>query len=451
VIVAPEVRYAPSGELSIAYQVVGDAPVDLVIVPGVLDHLDTRWEEAGLIRFVERLARFARVVMLDRRGIGLSDRLPADAVSTPAESAADVRAVLDAASSERAVVLGLADAGFAAVTFAATYPERTRALVLYSALASGGPRPGYPWGVDDALVTEWTALIEREWGTGVFAVIFGDPSPEVRHAFARMERRACTPRAAVAQIRASLASDVRHLLPMLRVPTLVVQHRDHPFIPVEAARWVVGQIPGARYVEHTFPFSALDEVTGHPGLAEAIEEFVTGGPAADAEGGVLAALLFTDIVDSTAHAARLGDRRWHDVLDEHDRRVRATVARGGGRVVKTTGDGVLAQFDGARRAVRCAQAIVEESRRIGLAVRAGVHAGDCERRGDDVAGMTVHVAARVAALAGAGEVLVTAAVRDAVVGTDLAFAERGRHALRGVPGEWALLAARRARRGESAG
>jgi class 3 adenylate cyclase len=264
-------------------------------------------------------------------------------------------------------------------------------------------------------------VVERHWGTGVMAGAFPDAGDEVRHAFARMERRACTPRAAAALVRAAVETDTRDLLPAIRAPALVIHHRDHPVFPVAGARYLAEHIPGALYREHAFPFSPLAELCARKGLAEAIEEFLTGSPSpADAE-RVLAAVLFTDIVDSTAHAAQLGDRGWHDMLDDHDRRARAIVERSGGRVVKTTGDGVLARFDGAGRAVRCAQAIVAVGGQLGLAVRAGVHAGECEVRGDDLAGMTVHVGARVTALAAAGEVLVTGTVRDLVIGSDLVF------------------------------
>jgi class 3 adenylate cyclase len=349
---------------------------------------------------------------------------------------------MDAAGSGAATILGIADGGPVAITFAVRHPVRTRALVLESAFPSGRARPDYPWGPSADALERWFAVVERDWGTGVMARPFRDPRPEVRHAFARMERRACTPRAAAALTRAATEIDVRDLLPAVRAPTLVVHHRDHPFHPVEGARLLAAGIPGARYVENTFAFSALDEVAARRGLVEAIEEFLVGSAGPTDADRFLAAVLFTDIVDSTGRAAALGDRRWRDVLDEHDRRVRATVERAGGRVVKSTGDGVLACFDGAARAARCARAIAAEAPHLGLLVRAGLHAGECERRGDDLAGMTVHVAARIAALAGPGEVLATGTIRDVLVGTDVAFEERGRHVLRGVPGEWLVVALR---------
>jgi class 3 adenylate cyclase len=437
-----EVRYARSGELSIAYQVVGSAALDLVEVSGFLNHLEITAEEPGLVRFVDALARFSRVLLFDKRGVGLSDRLPADVVPTLDERIDDVRAVMDAVGSREAVILGIADGGPVAARFAAAYPERTRALILDATTACGRQRPGYPWGPTAEMVEAWAGIIERAWGTGVMAEAFPDTAPEVRQAFARMERRACTPRAAAALMRAALETDVRDVLPVIRAPTLIVHHRDHPVFPVAGARYLADSIPGARYHEHSFPFSPLDEICSRKGLADAVEEFLTGSVTPEDAGRILAAVLFTDIVDSTARAAALGDRRWHDVLDDHDTRARAAVERAGGRVVKTTGDGVLAHFDAVGRAVRCAQEIVAEGRRLGLAVRAGVHAGECEVRSDDLAGMTVHVGARIAALAAAGEVLVSGTVRDMVIGSDLAFEERGRHVLRGVPGEWTVLAVR---------
>jgi class 3 adenylate cyclase/pimeloyl-ACP methyl ester carboxylesterase len=443
VIVPPPVRYVRNGELSIAYQVVGDAPVDLVVVPGILDHIETVWETPPLVRFVEELTRFSRVILLDRRGSGLSDRLPPETMPSLDAQVDDVRAVMDAGGSERAVIFGGADGGQVAVAFAAANPERTRALAVFSATACARQREGHPWGVSlsdeqvDALVEEF----ERRWGAGAMAWLVGDDSERARDAIGRMERRACTPRAAVALTRANLDRDVRDLLPRISVPTVVV-HRPHPFVPVEAVRYLAAHIAGARFVEHDVPFDMVDEVTSRRGLLQVVEELITGMASPEHEGAALTAVLFTDIVGSTEHASRLGDQRWRDVLGSHEDRARAAAERAGGRVVKTTGDGLLLCFDGAARAVRCAQAIVTEGRRLGLGVRAGVHVGDCERRGDDVFGLTVHIAARVAALAAAGEVLVTGTVRDMVLGSALAFADRGRQKLRGVPEDWLLYAVR---------
>jgi class 3 adenylate cyclase/pimeloyl-ACP methyl ester carboxylesterase len=442
VIVPPPIRYVRNSELSIAYQVVGDAAADLVIVPGILDHMETVWEEPPLVRFIEALTRFSRVILLDRRGCGLSDRLPLDAVPTLDAQADDVRAVMDAAGSERAVILGGADGAQVAIVFAAAHPGRTRALALFSATPAALRREGCPWGIPEEHVDPLAEEVERRWGTGAMAWLLGDDSDQARDAFGRMERRACTPRAAVALMRAAVEGDVRDLLPRISVPTVVVHHPDHPLAAVEGARYLAAQIPGARYLEHDVPFSALEEVISRRGMVQVVEELITGAASPEHDGAVLAAVLFTDIVGSTEHAARLGDQRWRDVLSTHEGRARAAAERAGGRIVKTTGDGLVLCFDGAARAVRCAQAVVTEGKRLGLGVRAGVHAGDCERRGGDVFGLTVHVAARVAALAAAGEVLVTGTVRDMVLGSALAFADRGRQTLRGVPEEWALYAVR---------
>jgi class 3 adenylate cyclase len=320
-----------------------------------------------------------------------------------------------------------------ATAFAAAYPERTRALILYHTV------PLTPLPNVDGVLREGIARIESEWGTGVMAALMG--AEELRSYFARVERRACTPHAAATIMRSRLFLDLAATLPALRVRTLVMHYRDHPGVPVEGARHAAANIPGARYIEVP-GYSADAQVRERRGLAVAIEEFLTGTSSIGDVDRVLAAVLFTDIVGSTGRAAELGDRRWRDLLDEHDRRVRLAVQSASGQVVKTTGDGVLARFDGAARAVRCAQALVAEAKRLGIPVRASVHVGECDQRGDDIGGMTVHVAARVLALAGANEVLATSTVRDALVGTEIDFEPRGVEKLRGVPGEWALCAVR---------
>lgn len=431
-IAAPEIRYVRNGGVSLAYQIVGEGPIDLVEVAGMFTHLEAKWEEPGLVRSIADIARFARVVMFDCRGVGLSDRLTSDVAPTLDESVSDVRAVMNATQSHTAVLLGVGDGCITAAAFAAAHPERTHRLVLYH------PTPLAPLPqILDADPETLFSHIEREWGTGVMATLMG--SEALRSYFARVERRACTPHAASVMMRARFATNLAAVLPALRVPTLIMHYRDHPGVPVEGARYAAATIPGARYIE--LPGYSVDgQLRERRGLAAAIEEFLTGAASVVDTDRLLAAVLFTDIVGSTERAAELGDLRWREVLDEHDRRVRRAVEAAGGRLVKTTGDGVLACFDGAARAVRCAQALVVEAKRLGIPVRAGVHVGECERRGDDIGGMTVHVAARVLALARADEVLATSTVREALVGTGIGFDLRGAETLRGVPGTWTVFA-----------
>jgi len=430
VIEAPEVRYVRNGGASLAYQVVGNGPIDLVEASGMFSHLEAKWEEPGLTRFIADLARFARVILFDRRGIGLSDRVTGDVAPTLDELVSDVAAVMDAVGSSKAVLLGVGDGGMIATAFAGAHPERTRAVVLYNSL------PLFPF-EDMVDAEEILAAIERGWGTGAMATRMG--AEELRSYFARIERRACTPRAASLMLRQILNTDLIDVLRTLSVPTLVHHYRDHPGQPASASRRAAALVPGAVYVEVP-GYSADAQLRERRGLAAAIEELVTGTVSVTDGDRVLAAVLFTDIVDSTEHAAELGDLRWRELLDEHDRRVRRAVEAAAGRVIKTTGDGVLACFDGASRAVRCAQTLVSEAKRLGMPVRAGVHVGECERRGDDIGGMTVHVAARVLARAGANEILVTSTVRESLVGSDIPFDSRGTEALRGVPGAWGIFA-----------
>jgi class 3 adenylate cyclase len=432
VVEAPEVRYTRNGDVSLAFQIVGEGPVDVVEMTGMFTHLEAKWEEPGLVRSTTDIARFARVVLYDRRGIGLSDRLPADTAPSLDEHVSDTCTVLDAAGSDAAIVLGIADGAGIAVSFAAAYPERTRGLILYNPAPLAGQNEAFAGRID-----ELVAVLEREWGTGVMSTWMGG-GEDTRSWFSRGEGRASTPRAAATMLRMQMLTDLSLLLPAIRVPTLVMHYADHPGLPVAAARRLAASIPGARFVELS-GYSPLVQVRERKGLATAIEEFVTGSVSVADDDRVLAAVLFTDIVGSTARAAEIGDQRWRDVLDEYDQRVRGTVQTAGGRVVKTTGDGVLARFGGASRAVRCAEALIAEAKRLGLAVRAGVHVGECELRGDDIAGLTVHVTARVMAMAGPNEIYATSTVREALAGSGIAFEQRGSEALRGVPGTWAVF------------
>jgi pimeloyl-ACP methyl ester carboxylesterase/class 3 adenylate cyclase len=433
----PETRYARSGEINIAYQVIGDGPIDLVFVPGFISHLDLQWGDPRVARFLEQLASFSRLILFDKRGTGLSD--PVAAPAPLEERMDDVRAVMDAAGSERAALFGLSEGGPMSILFATTYPERTRALILCGTYAYGGRDPHHqPAG------QQWVEMFGRvqaavaQWGEGRTLQIMGPSADSERDRIARgmFERSAASPRMAKTLIDMVEDTDVRDLLPSVRVPTLVL-HRAQEFIPVECAHYLADHIDGARLVvlpgmDH-IPFYGDAE-----GYAEEIEEFLTGARHAPPADRVLTTVLFTDIVGSTERAAALGDARWRELVLRHDEIVRAQLARHRGQEVKTTGDGFLATFDGPARAIRCAHAITEGIRPLKLAVRAGLHTGECELIGDDIRGMAVNIGARIGALAEAGEVLVSSTVKDLVIGSGIDFVDRGTRELKGVPGKWRL-------------
>jgi class 3 adenylate cyclase/pimeloyl-ACP methyl ester carboxylesterase len=434
----PETRYAKSGDVHIAYQVVESGPTDLVLVPGFISHIEEWWEEPLSARFLERLASFSRLILFDKRGTGLSDREAG--VPTLEQRMDDVRAVLAAAGSERAAVLGVSEGGAMSALFAATYPERTAALVLYGTFAefcSWVPTPEH--------LEHFLHAIDEGWGTGRslphFAPSVADDS-RFRRWWARYERLGASPGAAMALMRMNSEIDVRHVLPAIRVPTLVLHRTGDVTVDVEAGRYQAAHIPGATYVElpgvDHLPFVGDAEA-----VLDEIEEFLTGARPVAEPDRVLATVLFTDVVGSTELAARLGDRRWRDLLDAHHAAVRRQLARFRGREVKTVGDGFLATFDGPARAIRCADAIRASVRTLGLEVRAGLHTGEVELIGDDVGGIAIHVGARVAALAGPGEVLVSSTVKDLVAGSGLRFEDRGTHRLKGVPEGWRLFAVER--------
>jgi class 3 adenylate cyclase/pimeloyl-ACP methyl ester carboxylesterase len=440
----PQTRYAKVGDLSIAYQVAGDGPVDLIIVPGLVSHVECFHELPGYSHMIERFTRFARVITFDKRGTGLSDRV-ADA-PTYEDRMDDITAVLDAVGSQRAALFGISEGGPLSALFAVTYPGRTTALVTFGAIARTCVASGYPIVVDRESAKQALDAVAELWGTGAFletvsASRAGDP--DVRALWAKIERLSMSPGGFRALCQIVLDIDVRAVLPSVRMPALVL-HAEGDIYPIEAARYFADHIPGARWVElrgvdHYPWFGPMDEL-----LAE-IEEFITGTRSAPEVDRVLATVLFTDIVGSTQRAAALGDRRWRELLDAHDAAVRRELARARGREIRTTGDGFFAAFDGPARAIRCAVAIREQARALGIDVRSGLHTGECERRGDDLAGIAVHIGARVAARAQAGEVLVTSTVRDLVAGSGIVFTDRGEHALAGVPDPWRLLAAGGAR------
>jgi pimeloyl-ACP methyl ester carboxylesterase len=439
----PETRYATSGDVHIAYQVVGDGPLDLVWVPGAVTHLEYEWEEPSRARFLERLASFSRLIRLDKRGTGLSDRVSISELPTLEQRMDDVRAVMDAARVERAALFGVSEGGAMGLLFAATYPERTAALVLYGAQPRFLRAEDYPWGVDPEQYERVLAETPGKWGRTDDRVLRLAPSlaDDARHRewFFTNQRLGASPGAAIALFRMNMQIDVRHVLPTVRVPTLVLHRTGDRMMPVEHSRYIAERIPGAKYVELPGIDHALYAGDSDRILRE-IEEFLTGTHRAVEPDRVLATVLFTDIVGSTERAAALGDRRWRDLLEEHHTVVRRELGRFRGREVRPTGDGFLATFDGPARAIRCAGSIVGAVRPLGVDIRAGLHTGEVELMGDDIGGIAVHLGARVAAEAGPGEVLVSSTVKDLVAGSGLQFDDRGAHALKGVPGQWRLFA-----------
>jgi pimeloyl-ACP methyl ester carboxylesterase/class 3 adenylate cyclase len=433
----PETRYARSGELNIAYQVLGDGPFDLVLVPGFISHLDLQWGAPLVHGFFERLASFSRLILFDKRGTGLSD--PVAGPAPLEERMDDLRAVMDAAGSERAAIIGVSEGGPLAILFAASYPERVSSLALCGAFACGNLDPE-----DNPAGARWLQAMAaaREtipaWGTGKMLALLA-PSAEGRMASltaAAFERSAVSPRMVKAIYDMAVETDVRDILPTIGVPTLVV-HREHEFVPVEHARYMASHIPGARLAvlpgaDHV-PFYGDSE-----GYLDEIQEFLTGAFAEQAPGRVLSTVLFTDIVSSTEQASELGDQRWRELLEEHYSLVRELLERFRGREVNTTGDGLLATFDGPARAIRCGQALLKRLARSGVSIRAGIHTGECEVIGEDLAGIAVHIGARVAALGGPGELLVSSTVKDLVAGSGLRFASNGEHELKGVPERWTV-------------
>jgi class 3 adenylate cyclase len=443
---APETRYARSGELNIAYQVTGEGPRDLVYVPGWVSNIELMWEEPAMTRFLERLASISRLVLFDKRGTGLSDRVSNDQLPTLEERMDDVRAVLDAVGSERAALFGHSEGGNMCVLFAATYPDQTIALITLGSFAKRrDPDDDYPWAPTAEDREETVADVERNWGRlRPEDVEYYAPSRVGDEQFVRnLEqylRRGASPGAAAALLRMNSFIDVRDVLPTIQVPTLVLHRSGDHDVNVAEGRYLASKVPGAKFVElpgddHWISAGDTDAI------ADEIEEFLTGTRPVPELDRVLATVLFTDIVGSTERAVELGDRRWRDLLSTHDAAVRRELERFRGREVDTAGDGFLATFDGPARAVRCAISAGDALRDMGLEIRAGIHTGECELDGPKVRGIAVHTGARIAALAGPGEVLVSQTVKDLVSGSGLAFEERGVHELKGVPGDWRVYAA----------
>jgi class 3 adenylate cyclase/pimeloyl-ACP methyl ester carboxylesterase len=437
----PEVRYAQSGDLSIAYIAYGDGPLDIVYVPGFISNLDLVWDLPFYRHILERFATFGRVITFDKRGTGLSDRTLGH--GSVAERMDDIRAVMDAAGSPEAALVGVSEGGPLSIAFAASSPERVRALVLWGTFAAIAKSDDNPIGMPTDSLFDNIDAASAIWGQGTSVRFFVAGIPEddeTTRLVARYERGSATPALVNEILRQNIAMDVRSALPAITAPTLVVHRTGDRIVPIRFGRYLADHVDGAQFSELPGDFHVDGSPTGERDALELIEQFLTGTSGSRRIDRVLATVVFTDIVDSTARASELGDRRWREVLDAHDAVVRRELGLAGGREVNTTGDGFLAVFDGPARAVRCAQAIVRATRAFGVEVRAGVHTGETEIRGDDVAGMAVHIGARVMGFAAPGEVLVTSTVRDLVVGSGIEFADRGRHALKGVPGEWQLLA-----------
>jgi class 3 adenylate cyclase len=438
----PETQYAQSGELSIAYQCVGDGPVDLLFIPGFVSNVELLWDMPSWAEMLNQLSGIGRLVFFDKRGTGCSDRTLG--TGSAEDRMDDARAVADAAGIDQAVVIGLSEGGPLAILFATAFPERVRSLVLWGTFARALRAPDYEIGNDPELTQGFIDYVRGQWGTGhALQAFLGEIDDDRLPLLARYERQTASPGAAATILHHNVSMDVRHALGSIQVPTLVVHRIGDPIVPLLLGRYLAEHIDGAQLVELPGNF----HVGGNPGdedaVIDAIGEFVTGAPVpreVDVD-RVLMTVLFTDIVDSTAHASELGDKAWSALLEQHDAAALKVVEHYRGAVVKRTGDGLLATFDGPGRGIRAARAIQDAVRPLGIEVRAGVHTGEVERREGDVAGIAVHIGARVSAVAGPGEVLVTGTVKDLVIGSDLQFHDRGDHSLKGVPGDWRLWTA----------
>jgi class 3 adenylate cyclase len=437
---APRARYTKSGDVHIAHFVIGDGPQDIVWVPAWISQAEHLVTEPQIMAGLQRIASFGRLIMWDRRGSGMSD--PVVGVPTLEEQIDDVLAVMEANRVERAAIFGTLEGGTLATTFAATHPDRCSALVLYATFARTTPTEGYDWPPTLEERTARMAQAVEHWGEGFVAGGVAQSrmeDPKWIEWAGRLERLAASPATIERIFEVFGETDVRHVLPTVRVPTLVMHRRDDTFLKVEHSRYIAEQIPGARYVElegsdNLFAMGDVEAVVGE------IEEFLTGARHTPEPDRMLATVMFTDIVDSTSRAAQMGDGSWRSLLGRHDELMRRALERHRGREVKTMGDGFLATFDGPARAIRCASTVAQEMRELGIEVRAGLHTGELEVIGNDVGGLAVHIGARVMAQAGASEVLVSGTVKDLVAGSGLEFEDRGRRELKGVPGEWQLFA-----------
>ena len=437
----PQTHYAKSGDVHIAYQVIGKGPIDLVFVPGFVSHVEASWQSTTRAKFFNRLASFSRLILFDKRGTGLSDR--SSQLFSLEQRMDDVRAVMDAAGSQRAAIFGISEGGPMSILFAATYPERTSALIMYGAYAKRAWAEDYPFGWQDE---EWVAFfdnVENHWGTtrGLDLNIWAPSVAHDEHVWedvAKYMRSAASPGAVRAVMQMNREIDVRHVLPSIRVPTLITHRIGDRNISIQQARYMAERIPGARLVElpgddHMAWFGDIDDI-----LSE-VEEFLTGVRPKPEADRVLATILFTDIAGATERAAEMGDQKWSHLLARHHELIRGELNRFRGREIDTAGDGFFATFDGPARAIICAKAIQSELTKLGLTVRIGLHTGECEVMDEKVSGIAVHIGARVVNYAAPGEILVTSTVKDLVAGSGLSFADRGEYELKGVPGKWRLF------------
>lgn len=439
---SPRTRYARSGDLHIAYQVVGEGPMDLIYVPSWISQVEHYWDEPMVAGYFRRLTSFSRLILFDRRGSGMSD--PVSRAPTLEEQMDDVVAVMEAAGSDRAAVFALLEGGAMAALFAATHPERTTALVLYEAQPRMSWAPDYDWAMRRE---EREAYVNNggleSWGDGSRIEAMSPSSAgnvRLQEWYGKLERLSASPGTAAKLMMMNAEVDVRAVLPSIKVPTLVLHRSGDKMIDIRHSRYLAEHIPGAKFVE----LPGDDALSFGPEAAselDEIEEFLTGARPAWRSERILATVMFSDIVDSTARAAEMGDRRWRDLLGSVEVEVGRELSRFRGRAVKTLGDGFLATFDGPARAIRCATSIRDTARaRFGLEVRSGLHTGEVELIGDDVGGIAVHIGARVGSNAGPGEVLVSGTVKDLVVGSGIGFEDRGERELKGVPGRWRLFA-----------
>lgn len=439
----PQTRYTRSGDIHIAYQVVGDGPMDLVYVPGWVSNVELCWDDPDYARFLNRLASFSRLIMFDKRGTGLSDRVPNNQLPTLEERADDLRVVMDAAGSEQAALFGVSEGGNLCAFVAATYPERTTALIMAATFAKRVWSADYPWAPRPEQRKGEVAQVERDWGKAMdlerYAPSRAKTDPDFVARMTTYFRRSASPGAAAALLQMNTQIDISGILSAISVPTLILQREADRDVNVEEARWIASRIEGAKLKvmpgDDHFPWLGdQDLLTAH------IQEFLTGEMPVHAPSRVLATILITDIVGSTETARQMGDTAWKELLNAHDAMCRRVVGSFAGSHLKSTGDGILATFDGPGRGIACARRIVAEAEAMGIGVRAGLHTGECELRGEEISGVAVHLSARISALAERSEILVSRTVRDLVAGSDVSLEPRGAFRFKGFDEEWPVFA-----------